>query len=245
MTTQDQPFKLESEGQAADDNRINAIARIAHLSGIDLHSKDEEFRNKLDLEMWERWYKDYPKDYEIDEEWCQRAGKVSMILEETEKEWRGKSTASKLVDAYKHYKNKEEDMVKVQGNKGMFLSAEDVIDGDTVTILDGGEYVDGQWGRKLELNVKLNGGETKKVSLNATSEENLLLKWGNESDNWANKVATVEKVKQNVKGELKDVLYFTPGKDVIKEKVEDPVGEKQQTVWEEEEEEITHVDSDA
>ena len=79
----DTPFILHGGGteQAAIINRINAISRIQHLSGVDLRTKSKYFLFALDLEMYQRWYKDYPKDHVVDEVWCQRAAEVVKSMD--------------------------------------------------------------------------------------------------------------------------------------------------------------------
>lgn len=79
----DTPFILHGGGteQAAIINRINAISRIQNLSGVDLRTKSKYFLFALDMEMYQRWYKDYPKDHVIDEGWCQRAAEVVKTMD--------------------------------------------------------------------------------------------------------------------------------------------------------------------
>lgn len=79
----DTPFVLHGGGteQAAILNRINAISRIQHLSGVDLRTKSKYFLFALDMEMYQRWYKDYPKNHVIDEEWIQRAAEVVKSMD--------------------------------------------------------------------------------------------------------------------------------------------------------------------
>ena len=61
-------------------NRMNAINRIEYLSGVDLRKKSSCFRHALDHEMWVRWYRSYPKDHKIDEEWVQRAASIVKTM---------------------------------------------------------------------------------------------------------------------------------------------------------------------
>lgn len=62
-------------------NRIAAIERIQHLSGIDLREKSKEYKYLLDCEMYQKFYKDLPRDTPIDEDFCQRAALVIKELE--------------------------------------------------------------------------------------------------------------------------------------------------------------------
>lgn len=65
-------------------NRIAAIERIKHLSGVDLREKSKEYKYLLDCEMYQLYYKDLPKDTPIDEDFCQRASEVIKRLEKEE-----------------------------------------------------------------------------------------------------------------------------------------------------------------
>ena len=81
----DKPFVLRG-GQtemAAIRNRIMAIERIKTLSGIDLRDRSKNYLYMLDIEMYQRWYKDMPKDTKINEEWCQRA---TIVIKDLEKD---------------------------------------------------------------------------------------------------------------------------------------------------------------
>lgn len=62
-------------------NRIAAIERIKHLSGIDLREKSKEYKYLLDCEMYQLYYKELPQDTPIDEEFCQHAADVIKRLE--------------------------------------------------------------------------------------------------------------------------------------------------------------------
>jgi hypothetical protein len=83
LVSPDKPFKLRGgkTQQSAIYNRIQAIDRINHLSGIDLRKKTKYYLYALDLEMYQRWYKDLPKNTRIDEEWIQRAVEVVKAME--------------------------------------------------------------------------------------------------------------------------------------------------------------------
>lgn len=85
---EDKPFILRGGDteQASLYNRVEAIKRIAYLSKIDLTKKEAWFLQLLDLEMYGKWYKEYPKDHKIDEEWCQRAAEVAVQLEKDREE---------------------------------------------------------------------------------------------------------------------------------------------------------------
>jgi len=89
-----------------------------------------------------------------------------------------------------------------------FLKSEDVNDGDIIVINDEGTEEDGQFGKKYNFTV-IHDGVEKKLSFNATSMGKLIEAWGDESEKWVSKEAKVHKVKQNVAGKMKSVLYVT------------------------------------
>ena len=106
----------------------------------------------------------------------------------------------------------------------------DVKDGEFIKILDEGEYrlLPDKSREVLTCRVEVPNGEKKKISLNATSQTEILIAWGNDSSEWVGKRCLVEIVKQNVKGQMKNVIYLHPEGKVagIKETVvsdeEDP-----------------------
>jgi hypothetical protein len=104
MSNPKEPFVLipGDDYQTAMRNRVMAIDRINYLSGIDLRTKSVYFRNALDLEMWERWYKKYPRDHKIDEEWIQRA--VEVIKSMVDDEIKNKRSSELATSAFKEYK---------------------------------------------------------------------------------------------------------------------------------------------
>lgn len=77
------PFERASGNsqQVAMYNRIGALARIKHLTGVSLAKKSPEYKKLIDAELYTRWYKDYPQDHVIDEQWCQH---VAIVVKELE-----------------------------------------------------------------------------------------------------------------------------------------------------------------
>ena len=89
-----------------------------------------------------------------------------------------------------------------------FLTSEDVNDQDIILINDEGTEEEGQFGKKYLFNV-IHNGEEKKLSFNATSIGKLIEALGDETETWIGKEAKIHKVKQNVAGKMKSVLYVT------------------------------------
>lgn len=89
----------------------------------------------------------------------------------------------------------------------------DVQDGDYITIMNEGEYrtLPQDPDREvLTFKVKVPSGDVKKMSMNATSQKELMAAWGDNSDNWVNKRCAVDIVKQKVFTEMKDVIFLHP-----------------------------------
>lgn len=105
--------------------------------------------------------------------------------------------------------------MKVEKDTGKFLTAEDVRDGDLITIMGEGQEEEGEYGIKLQLPIKLPSGDEKIVSLNATSKNNLIDAYGDETANWVLKQACVNVTQQLIKKVLKKTVIFTaPGLDL-------------------------------
>ena len=100
-----------------------------------------------------------------------------------------------------------------------FLVASDVNDGDLLTFKDAGnikevDYSEAKDGsdiqKVLQITLVLPNGKEKLVTLNRTSRNDIADKYTPETENWVGKTVKVEKVKQNVWGKVKDILYFKP-----------------------------------
>jgi hypothetical protein len=106
-------------------------------------------------------------------------------------------------------------MVKLEDNPS--LTAEDVVDGEQFEIIDSGRYIDVTVERdgKEEIMqlfcmvVKLRDLEFDYIP-NKTTRNNFTRKYGKDTENWVGKKGEFAKVKQNVFGTVKEVLYATP-----------------------------------
>jgi hypothetical protein len=100
-----------------------------------------------------------------------------------------------------------------------YLTPEDVKDGDVVTFLDEGVYKNAEdtpFGRPVfQITLKLPDGQVKIATINRTSRKELAKAYGDDTKSWIKRQARVTKVKQNVRGELKDVIYFHPTQTVL------------------------------
>jgi hypothetical protein len=89
----------------------------------------------------------------------------------------------------------------------------DIKNGDKVTITGAGAFIefkqkDGTVRTRLQIPIQCVSGNVKTMTLNETTRRGLIEAFGNHTEDWVNKQATVSLVKQNVGGELKDVAYL-------------------------------------
>ena len=94
-----------------------------------------------------------------------------------------------------------------------YISASDLRKGDIVKFLDEGQIVDDKFNKgqqKIVIKVSLNGEPPKLMSPNATIRNHLKKCWGDDIANWVGKRATVDFVKKEVMGEIKDVAFLEP-----------------------------------
>ena len=94
----------------------------------------------------------------------------------------------------------------------------DVKNGDLVLISNAGEFIefkqqDGKMRTRLKIGITCVDGAEKELTLNVTSNNALIEGYGKNSEDWVGKNALVSIVKQNVGGELKDVIYLSPVKE--------------------------------
>jgi len=92
-----------------------------------------------------------------------------------------------------------------------YLHADAVENGDIIKITGKARYVSAEeatFGRSyLEIAVKLPNGKTKIWTPNKTTLKKLAKIFGDDSDTWIGKRVKLSVAKQNVHGEMRDVLY--------------------------------------
>lgn len=101
-------------------------------------------------------------------------------------------------------------------NKKNYLKVDDVQNGDTVTFLDEGQWIestkfkyeDGTPRKQAVFSVMFKT-EEKDMNVNATSRNALKAAWGQDTSLWVGKVARIELVKQNIGGSLRNVIYLS------------------------------------
>lgn len=113
MTNPDKPFQLHggNSEQSSLHNRISCIDRMEYILKTK-HNKVFSYRNQTsewlmlwDMEMYQRWYKSYPKDYKIDEEFCQRGAEVANAMIEDEVDIKSSmvNVKERIAQSYKEY----------------------------------------------------------------------------------------------------------------------------------------------
>ena len=124
-----------------------------------------------------------------------------------------------LLDSFEGEINQEERMNVNDLNQ--YLVASDVQDGDKLVFITPGKFIEKDYSQArdgsdmvtvLEIEVELPNGKKKLTTPNNTSRRNIVDVFGPETDEWMGKAVQVEIVKQNVRGSLRDVIYFTPAK---------------------------------
>lgn len=101
-------------------------------------------------------------------------------------------------------------------SKRNFLKADEVKTGDTLKILNEGEWVtskkfkydNGEFKQQFIIKVEFDGIE-KDMTLNKTNQKTLIEAWGRETALWKDQRATIEVVKMMVGTELKNVIILT------------------------------------
>ena len=92
----------------------------------------------------------------------------------------------------------------------------DVKDGDLVTIMGAGEWVEfedkqsKEKRKRLKIPIKCVDGGIKEVALNDTSNKALVAGYGKLSEGWVGKSALVNIVTKDVFGQFKKVIYLNP-----------------------------------
>jgi signal peptidase I len=118
-----------------------------------------------------------------------------------------------VLDATKHttlekssYNNlKVQKITRVDGDYAK--KGEDIKDGDTITIANGGTIVTGDYGDRPVFKVETRNGE-KNLSFNQKSMNNLIDVYGDETGNWIGKKAKVWLVRALVSGKFQQVVYL-------------------------------------
>ena len=104
-------------------------------------------------------------------------------------------------------------MVKVS-QLSNFASATDLKTGDVLTFKTPGQLKTAEetpFGREVfQIEVEMPNGEQKILTVNRTSIRNLSKVYGDETEKWVDEQAVVNILQQNVRGDIKDVVYLNP-----------------------------------
>ena len=87
----------------------------------------------------------------------------------------------------------------------------DITDRGMVKILDAGQDVENEFGKRLAFQILTKNGQ-KVITMNQTSLNNLADAYGDESESWIGKMAKTYIIKQKIGEKLKNVVYLC-GKD--------------------------------
>ena len=104
---------------------------------------------------------------------------------------------------------------KVVRAEGEFAKkGEHIKSGDTVTIKNEGQWVDGQYGQQLVMSIECTDGETRNVNFNQTTQNILHDELGKDSKEWVGKDVLIRAKKDVVGGKKVEIYYFvTPNWD--------------------------------
>jgi len=86
---------------------------------------------------------------------------------------------------------------------------EDINDGDVIKFLDKGKEVEGKFGAQRVFKIETVDGDEKLVSVNQTSINCLIPKYGDDTEKWIGKEIKVWINRENVAGQRRKVLYLT------------------------------------
>ena len=100
--------------------------------------------------------------------------------------------------------------------KDPFLKAHHVENDDLVVVTAPAYVLEGKYGEKTVVNVLVKRtGERYRWSLNGTTSDRCCEAWSSDGDLWENKVLKVQKVKDVVAGEERNLLYGVPYKEPV------------------------------
>jgi hypothetical protein len=110
-------------------------------------------------------------------------------------------------------KEKKRKMPKISDHEE-FLNASMVKDKEVVVMLDTGAFREpeetGFQRTVFQVRVRLPDGRTKTWTMNKTTRSRLALAYGDDTASWVNRLVQVQVLQQNVRGEVKQVLYGYP-----------------------------------
>ena len=86
---------------------------------------------------------------------------------------------------------------------------EDIKDGDVVKFLDKGKEIEGKYGAQRVFKIETTNGSEKLVSVNQTSINYLIPKYGDDTEKWVGKEVKIWINRENVSGRMVKVLYLT------------------------------------
>lgn len=94
---------------------------------------------------------------------------------------------------------------------------EDYQDQAILTVLNEGKRVSGEFGEQEVFLMQMPNGESKNMTMNRTSINNMIDAYGADSDRWVNQTAKVHLILQNVQGKMVRVAYLAHPEAVLDE----------------------------
>jgi len=90
-----------------------------------------------------------------------------------------------------------------------YLKMNEIKGGETITFCDEGRLVDDRWGsNKLQIDIRMPNGELRRITVNKTSQRNLMGAYGASTKDWIGKTAMLTKQNMLVGGNMKQALII-------------------------------------
>lgn len=127
-----------------------------------------------------------------------------------------------------NYKGGEKTVVKIS-DLDEYLHADAIKEGDAIEIAGKARYVSSEeaaFGRPyLEMPVKLMNGKSRIWTPNKTTLKRLAKAYGDDTDSWVGKRVKLTITKQNVRGEMRNVIYGQPQIEPVQTQSQQPTQE--------------------
>ena len=98
---------------------------------------------------------------------------------------------------------------KVSAGSPYVKKGEEIKDGDIITISNEGQEIPGQFGDQFVIKITLLNGDERAMTLNQTSENNLIEAYGEDSIKWVGKKAKVFLDKKILNGKKVIIAYLS------------------------------------
>ena len=98
------------------------------------------------------------------------------------------------------------------GNENVpFLNPNEFKDGEEVEFVSPGQRVSDKYGEnRLQMDVRFSSGEIRRLTVNKTSQKNLVSVYGPETESWPSRKARITKTNMLIAGNWKQVIILYP-----------------------------------